>query len=488
MKMYYFLPVLLSFILIPGGAGISGGDRIVDHPDKLTYPELSYTPPDIEHYMEMLPGGIPVFITEDHAWPVFDIEVLVRTGTLHDPPEKAGLAGMTGSLLRDGGTAAFSPEDFEDRVAFLAAELTCDTRDDRCIIRLSILQKDMDGGLDLLKEMLEHPRFDEKQCERYTSDLMQNLKRRNDEPSGVERREWAFLLYGEHPHIKTFSRTGETLSRITREDLLAFHRGHFFPENYIISVTGDFDRKAVLQKLATIFPAGKGKEPLSPMLPERPESAQSPGVYCIDFPGASQARVSLGHLGIREGNPDYYALQIMNYILGGGGFSSRITRRVRSDEGLSYSQGSSLYPGNWYAGVFRAYFQSNNKNASKGIKIIMEEIERMRNEKVTGPELEAAKNAITGRLPGEFSDRFRTVRTFASDYYIGRPADFRKNYEQRINAVTAEDVQRVARKYLHPGKYVLLMVGNLEEVQETWDEEALGPIKQLPLRDPLTLK
>jgi zinc protease len=480
--------IVFCLVFLFPGMTVPCGERLPDHPDNIVFPVLNYTPPDPSDYLVLLHGEIPVFIMENREWPTFDIEVMVRAGKIHEPENKTGLADMTCSLLRNGGTAGYSPEAFEEKLSFLAAELTASALPDRSVIRLSLLQKDMGEGLALLKDMLEKPAFAEKEIARYRSDLLQNLKRRNDEPSRVERREWEFMLYGAHPRARALARTGETIEAITPEDLTAFHRAHFYPENYIIAVSCDLEREKVLQKLAETFPAGGGKKPETRVWREKIVPSKPPGVYLIDFPDAKQARVSMGHLGIREGNPDHYALNVMNYILGGGGFMSRITQRVRSDEGLSYSQGSTFETGSLYDGLFRAYFQSNNQNVAKGVGIILEEFNRIRTEKVADETLSKASRAIIEQLPSEFSDKFRTARTFASDYYRERPADYRKEYERRIAAITAEDIRKAAQKYIQPDRLFILIVGRLDEVKKTWDEETLGPIQTLPLRDPLTLK
>jgi predicted Zn-dependent peptidase len=210
----------------------------------------------------------------------------------------------------------------------------------------------------------------------------------------------------------------------------------------------------------------------------------------------NQGRVSIGHTGALRDNPDSYAIEIMNDILGGGGFTSRITSRVRSDEGLAYSAGSSYGFGVYYPGVFRAAFQSKNPTASQAIDIIMEEINRLRTAKVTAEELETAKNSAIEFFPRIFATAAQVAGTFAQDEYTKRPADYWATYRDRIRAITVDDVQRVAQKYLQPDKLVVLVVGNIDEITKGNPDRPQhsllkiakdGQIRRIPLPDPLTM-
>jgi zinc protease len=209
----------------------------------------------------------------------------------------------------------------------------------------------------------------------------------------------------------------------------------------------------------------------------------------------NQGRVVIGHLGSMRDNPDSYALTIMNDILGGGGFTSRITSRVRSDEGLAYSAGSGFGFGVYYPGIFRAAFQSKSATTAQALDIVLEEINRMRTTKVSAEELETAKNYAVESFPSFFSTAAQIAGTFAQDEFTKRPADYWDKYRDRVRAVTADDVQRVAQKYLQPDQLVILVVGNIDDItkgnpdrpQHSLDRVARGTIRRIPLPDPLTL-
>jgi predicted Zn-dependent peptidase len=211
-----------------------------------------------------------------------------------------------------------------------------------------------------------------------------------------------------------------------------------------------------------------------------------------------QGRVLIGHPGLKRRSwedPDEFALMVMNDILGGGGFTSRMVKRIRSDEGLAYSAGSQFGIGTWWPGIFQVSFQSKSATVPLASKIALDEIERMKAEKVGAEELTVSKNSFIDVFPRRFESAEDIVDTFVSDEYEGRPHTYWKTYRDRVRAVTADDVQRVAREYLHPDRLVFLVVGNWEAVRAgdadgraTMAQFHQGNAVELPLRDPLTLQ
>jgi predicted Zn-dependent peptidase len=487
------LPILVP---IPAGALLPASPlfagRIVDHPDKLKYEELEYDPPDPADYRYTLDCGATAYVAENHEVPTFELTILVRTGSMYEPVEKAGLADMTGYLMRNGGTRALTARELDERIAFLAGDISVDIGESRGTVELFCLSKDIDEGLELLRGVLREPVFDPDALDRYRADVLSELKQRNNDSASIEAREWRFLLYGDHPSTTAWRRTARSIGSITREDLVAFHERYFFPGNFTFAVAGDFETGEILAKLNALL-AGWPDRPLDP--PEIPDRIPDPepGVYMIDKADVNQSRIRIGHIGVKRDIPDEYALMIMNDILGGGGFTSRLVRRVRSDEGLAYSVRSAFIRPVLYPGPFQAAFQTKHPTAAYGTKIILEEIERIRTEAPDPEAVENAKAKFIGNLVNPFNSRKTIVNTFASDDFTGRPDDYWARYEENIAAVTPDDVLAAARKYLHPDRLVILVVGSVEAVREGWDKdparfEDFGPVTVLPLRDPLTLE
>jgi zinc protease len=468
--------------------------NIPAHPRELKYTPLNYTPPKREQYRHTLSNGAVVYLVEDHDLPLVNVSTIVRTGSYLDPAGKEGLAALTGSQMRTGGTASKTAEEFDEAADFLAASISNSIGATQGNANLNLLSKDVDQGLVLYFDMLRNPRFQEDRIKLAKSQLLQSMERRNDRTDAIEGREWARLMYGAN-HFSTKETTKASVESITREDMMAFHQRYYNPAGFIFAVSGDFNTKEMLAKLEAAMKGWPSSKQAVPEVP-KPDFAPVAGVYVVNKPDVNQGRVSIGHTGALRDNPDSYAIEIMNDILGGGGFTSRITSRVRSDEGLAYSAGSSYGLGVYYPGVFRAAFQSKNPTASQAIDIIMEEINRLRTSKVTAEELETAKNSAIEFFPRIFATAAQIAGTFAQDEYTKRPADYWATYRDRIRAVTVEDVQRVAQKYLQPDKLVVLVVGNIDEITKGNPDRPQhsllkiakdGQIRRIPLPDPLTM-
>ncbi len=482
--------ILLSIAMLVS-ASVSTAERIVDHPEKLKFKELNYKPPEPDAYRNKLYCGATAYVAENHEIPTFELAVLVRTGSMYEPVEKAGLADMTGYLMRNGGVKGMSVKELDERLAYLAGEISVTISGSQGRASLFCLSKDIDEGLELLMRILRTPVFEQVAIDRYRADLLSEMEQRNSSTSSIESREWQFLMYGDHPCTTPYRRTEQSVNSITREDMIAFHRKYFFPKNFIFAVSGDFKTKEILAKLNGILEDWPDRQLDMPTIPDRIPDPK-PGIYMIEKEDVNQSRIRIGHIGVKRDVPDEYALIIMNDILGGGGFTSRIVRRVRSDEGLAYSTGSVFERPVLFPGTFRAWFQTKHETGAFGTRLILDEIERIRNEQCEEETVENSKASFISNLVNPFSSKSRIVNTFASDEYTGRPDGYWKNYAKNIKAVTPGDVLAAARKYLHPDKLVFLVVGDPEAVQRGSDKHGerfsdFGEIKILPLRDPMSL-
>ncbi len=490
------LSALLTFVLLalsPAGLLAQAQQQIPTHPRELKYTTLTFTPPKREQYRHVLSNGVVAYLVEDHDLPLVNISTLVRTGTFLDPAGKEGVGALTGTQMRQGGTTSKSAEEFDEAADFLAAQIFSNIGPLQGSASVNLLAKDVEQGLGLYFDMLKNPRFQEDRIKLAKSQLIQNMERRNDNTAGIEDREWNRLIYGAS-HFSTRQATKASIEGITREDLLGFHQKYYQPGGFIFAVSGDFNTKDMIAKLEA---AMKGW-PVNKAVPEVPKMPYTSvaGVYTVNKADVNQGRVSIGHVGAMRDNPDFYALTIMSDILGGGGFTSRITSRVRSDEGLAYSAGSNYGFGTYNPGVFRASFQSKNPTTTQALDIVIEEINRMRTVKVSAEELETAKNFLIEVFPRNFATASQVAGVFAQDEFTKRAPDYWTTYRDRIKAVTEDDVLRVAQKYLQPDKLVVLVVGNIDEItkgnpdkpQYTLTKIAKdGTIKRIPLPDPLTL-
>lgn len=483
---------LLALGAVQAPAAAASADPIVDHPEKLQFAPLRYTPPKASDYRHKLKDGVIAYVAENHEVPTFQLTILVRTGSIYEPVAKAGLSDMAAHVLRNGGVEGMTPAEFDERLALLAAEISMSVDDAQGAVRLFCLSKDADAALELLKKMLRTPAFDQKVLDRYRNDVLSEMEQRNASTGAIERREWQFLLYGDHPATTPYRSTKASVESVTRDDLVAFHQKYFFPKNFVFAVSGDIETGAMLAKLNALLAGWPDRELTLPPIPNEVAPAK-PGVYMIAKEDVNQSRIRVGHIGVRRDIPDQYALTVMNDILGGGGFTSRIVRRVRSDEGLAYSAGSAFDRPVLYPGTFRAFFQTKHATAAFGTHLIVTEIERIRDEKCDAEAVENAKASLISDVVNPFSSRNAIVNTFADDDYTGRPDDYWQKYTGNVAAVTPQAVLEVARKYLHPDKLVFLVVGDPQAVEQGSDKHPerysdLGEVTILPLRDPMTLQ
>ncbi|TFH63935.1 MAG: insulinase family protein, partial [Candidatus Zixiibacteriota bacterium] len=243
------LVMTLVLAVVLASASVVQAEKIVDHPEKLKYEELKYQPPKPDGYRHTLKCGATAYVVENSIVPTFELTIYVRTGSMYEPLEKAGLASMTGYLMRNGGVQGMTAKEIDERLAFLAGEISVNIGDSRGRANLFCLSKDVDEGLGLLKKILRTPVFDQEALTRYRADVLSEMEQRNSSAAAIESREWQFLMYGDHPSTIPLRRTEQSVNSITREDMIAFQQKYFFPKNFILAVSGDFKTAEILTKL-----------------------------------------------------------------------------------------------------------------------------------------------------------------------------------------------------------------------------------------------
>ena len=497
MRRYLTVTIGLALLIGPIAAGWAQ-EQIPAHPKDLVYPPLDYQVPPPDQFREVLSNGMVVYIAEDRMLPIFDLSIIIRTGGALDPAGKEGLAALAGEELREGGTKNLGPEELDERIDFLAASIRTSISDTRGGAGISLLSKDIDEGLALFMDVLRYPRFDEERLRKAKDRRLQYIKRRNDRTSTIEQIEWGFLMDGPE-HFSNRYPSSASVKSITRDDLLAFHRRYIHPGNMMLAVTGDFDRADMLAKLEKAFGDWPTGEP-GPTTFAKPEQQPTPGTYLVHKESAdgnpiNQGRVSIGHKTIMRGSPDEFALRVMNGILGGTGFKSRLTAKVRSHEGLAYSVGSSFEQGVYYPGDLRCFLQTKSSSCSYAIGLVIDEIRRLQSEMVPQQEVDETIAYYVESFPQAFQSKMALLQTYLSDEYTGRDPRYWLSYVDNIKKVTPEDVQRVARQYLHPDELVILAVGDGDAIMAGGCEQApdltldkFGTVQRLPVRDPDTLE
>jgi len=409
----------------------------------------------------VLENGMVLLLSEKHDIPMVTINVALRAGNAAVPADKPGLASITAALLTQG-TERRTAQKISSEIDFIGGSLSTGGGDDFASAGLKVLKKDLRTGLDLLSDVLMHPVFEQKEIDRKVRSTLAEIQRQKEEPGVVASEAFEKLVYGDHPYGRTNDDVAAYLPKLTRRDILDFYRSRYSPSGTIIAVVGDVTEKEIIPLLDEYFNGWKRIEPAAETSVPVPV-IDAVTVKKIDM-NVVQASIDLGHIGISRENPDYYAVLIMNYILGGGGFSSRLMDNIRDNKGLAYGV-HSAFSAQKETGHFSVSIQTKNESANEVIAETLKEIRRIQSEPVSDKELADAKAYLTGSFPlrMDTSAKIAALLTSIEIYHLG--LDYPQKYSGLINSVTRGDIQRVAGKYLHPDKLVIVVVANQEKAK-----------------------
>ncbi len=430
------------------------------HYSELTFPPLPEIKlPDYQRYQ--LNNGMVVYLMEDHDLPLVSGTVLVETGDRWDPQEKVGLAGLTGIVMRSGGTTKHSGDELNQILEQHAASVETSIDTTAGSGSFSALSEDLEMVFDLLAEVMEEPIFAQDKLELAKRQIAGQIARRNDSPNSIASREFAKLIYGDKsPYARTIEYA--TIDNISRDDLVAFYQKYFHPQNTIMGIVGDFNsrkmRSLIQEKFGTWQPTAK---PAKLTVPPASQAKES-GIFVVNQPQLTQSSIQIGHLGGQFNSPDYPELDVLNQVM--NGFGGRLFNEVRSRQGLAYSVYGYWSPRHDYPGMFIAGGQTRSEATVPFIKAVRSEIEKIRQTPITPKELTSAKDQVINSFVFNFQDPSQTLSRLMRYEYYGYPQDFLFRYRQEVEATTIKDVQRVAQQYLQSDKLVTLVVGNTNTI------------------------
>lgn len=466
---------------------------IPERPEKLAFKSMTFQPPQPKELRTTLKNGVPVYILNDKdGQPFVRINLMLRGGSYMDPAGKEGLADLLGDQWRSGGTEKLKADQLDEELEFLAARIQSNLSETSGALSLEIMEKDFAKGLELFMQVLTQPAFAQERLDLAKKQAKQSMEQRNDSANSIANYQINYLINGE-AHFTTRDMTQASLDGISAADLKAMHQELMHPKNWVLAVSGKFDQKKVMDALNRSLGSLKATGKVSPKV-EGPAFNRKPGFFLCekDLP---QSTVILNIPGLRRTDADWFDAYMMNHILGGGGFTSRLFRKIRSDEGLTYGIPTRLEKGVHWKGNWNCRFQTKNTSAAYALRLVQAELERMKAEVVGESELTVAKNGIIDGFPDFFSDKQGIVKLYAEEELNGYPQGFYANYREKIKAVTPEAIQQAAKKYLNMDELVVLVVGKTQDIQKGDEKQSGGlksvttlPISQIPLRDPLTLK
>ncbi|BDU72135.1 M16 family metallopeptidase [Mesoterricola silvestris] len=484
-------PMILALFL--GGSLLAQGT--FPRPEQITFKPLKFEAPRAAAFKARLRNGIPAYVAGDPAdLPFVRIRVLIKGGSYLDPRGKEGLAALTGMQMRAGGTEKTAAAALDERLEFLAGNIGSGLGETSGYVDMQFMEKDLKEGLELFMQVLTAPAFAQDRLDQAKANLLQGLLARNDRIEEIAKGEMPRLLNGED-HFSSARITGASLKAITREDMAAFHARLLHPANLVVSVSGRFKREAMLglleRTLGALKPGPAAKA--SPKVPA-PDFRRKPGIYVVDK-DVPQSLVRFALPGLRRTDPDWHAALVLNQVLGGSGFTSRLMKKIRSDEGLTYGVGTGLGDGAHWKGNWSGSLQTKNRSVAYALRLALAEIQRLRDTPVPAEELAVIKDSMVEAFPSRWGRKANVVNTFADEDLAGWPEDWWAGFREKIQAVTAADVQRAARKYLDPSQLVILVVGKAAEAEAGDVKDHPGalkdvaplPLVHLPSRDPLTL-
>jgi zinc protease len=409
----------------------------------------------------VLPNGLIVLHSENHSLPIVMVTLIIKAGQSNEFRDKAGLANLATELLTEG-TRNRASKDISEEIDFIGASLNASAGGDYITVTLSILKKDLDKGFDIFSDIIFNPVFPEEEILRKKDRIKGFLRQREEEPSFLADRAFRKEVFGEHPYGRLVEGSAETLDAIKRDDLMRFYSEYFLPNNSILSVAGDLTPEEVNGLIKRYFSVWQRAD-----LPARAmrgiDEQKTKKVINIDKE-LTQANIVLGHLGISRDNPDYYAVSVMNYVLGGGGFSSRLMQSVRDKMGLAYDV-HSFFASHKEGGFFEIVLQTKNESAHTAVEEILKQIALIRKDHISDEELEDAQAYLTGSFPRRLDTNRKIADFLASVEFYALSLDYAEKYPVFIKSVTKADVLRVAQKYLTAENYVLVVVADQKKTK-----------------------
>ncbi len=460
----YFCRYALTIILIPfsilvndrylRGAGMDEGNVV-----------------PMKYQKTKLDNGLSIIMVEHHELPVVAIELLVKAGSAHDPHEMSGLAHLVAQTIREGTRSKDSLE-ISEEIDFIGGTLSVDCEYDSTSVTTTALVRHFNTILDLLSEVVRFPAFKTKDIEFHRDKAITAILREKDNKTSIAGRHFSEMLYGVHPYAHPPIGTVEGLKAISRNEIIHFHKTNYLPNNSILTVVGDIDPAntlAAIKETLGDWKKGNVQELILPSIPK----INGYKIRIIDKPDLTQTEIRLGHPGIIRDDPDYFPIMLLNYILGRGP-ASRLYTRVRAEKGLTYGA-NSRFAMRKLQGPFYIRTYSKNETAIETLRLVLDELKKLKSNGVTKEELDSAKSYFVGHFPLSMETPAQIAAKIIDQEFYGLPEDYLDKYLDNIKAVSMEDIDRAIKRILDPGNIVITLVSRAEDIME--ETKVLGEVE-----------
>lgn len=468
LKLFLLILTISILLFIPANAQ--------KDPKQLKFKDLQFKPvkPDYLRFKK----GVDLYYKLDRENPVINIFLVFKSGSLQDPKGKEGLSAITFRLMKSGGTKNYPPEKLEERLDYLGSSITMLPGAEFSQIRLWSLKKNFEETWKILMDILNNPTFDKERFDVEKKRELEAIRRRWDNPMATGRILFSELVYGkEYPEVRRT--TSESIENITLDDVRKFYEDNIKNLEITIALAGDFELKKILPLMKEGFKEWKGNPPKKLALPKA-SLASRPGVYIINKEDMTQAVICMGHLGINRLDPDNVEINVLNFIYGSGGFSSRLMREVRSHKGLAYSTYGMVGAGR-DLGLFFNFCMTKNQSVGEAIKTMKDIIADITKNPVTFEEIETAKKYEQNSFVHRFDSAVAVLQEYISLKLQGLPDNYLETYIPRILKVNESKVLEMAKRTIHPEELIILVVGKKKEIEEQLKALNLGEVKELPL-------
>lgn len=461
------------------------GTALAQPPDRTQIPRPGPAPelrlPDIQK--RALSNGLPVWLVEQHEVPVVQVSLVVAGGGNADPAGKPGLASMTAAMLDEGANGRSALE-IADAVDYLGASLATTGSFDASAVRLWVPVARLADALPVMAAVATRPTFPPAELERLRKERLTAMLQARDDPAQIAGLSFPRLVFGEHRYGTSLQGTPASVGAFTPEDLRAFYAGHYRPDRSTLIVVGDVKPDEALRLLESAFggwkPEGTAAAPLP--VPTDATAAKTRQVYIVDKPGAPQSQIVIGGVGVPRSTPDYFPLQVLNTLLGGS-FSSRLNQNLREEHGYTYGAGSA-FDMRLAAGPFLARAGVQTEVTAAALTEFFKELNGVL-EPIPADELARAKNYVALGFPGEFETTGDIAARLEEAVVYRLPEEYFSSYVDRIQAVTAADVRRVAQRYVTPGRFTVVVVGDRKTIEAPVRALKLGPVTVMSVEEAL---